>query len=171
MNRLSNIGNLLKKIYRIYSQSLLSMLKDRGFSDLRASFLEILSFLCESEGASIKEIGESCGLKKQTMTSHLNELENRGYIKRTTGLVDKRKQKIFLTEYGEKFKLNVYFISKSDLSSTYDLNSIQLDYFSDRIHIADHGDYLIAIIKKNDVSKIRSDGYDLIKFIWSVANK
>ncbi len=118
MNRLSNIGNLLKKIYRIYSQSLLSMLKDRGFSDLRASFLEILSFLCESEGASIKEIGESCGLKKQTMTSHLNELENRGYIKRTTGLVDKRKQKIFLTEYGEKFKLTLIDVT-AELSEMY----------------------------------------------------
>jgi len=75
-----------------------------------------------------------------------------------------------IQSYGEKFKLNVYIISKSDVSSTYDLNSIQLDYFSDRIHIIDHGDYLIAIIKKNDVYKIRSDGYDLMKFVWSVAN-
>jgi len=75
-----------------------------------------------------------------------------------------------IQSYGEKFKLNLFIISKSDVSSTYDLNSIQLDYFSDRIHITDHGDYLIAIIKKNDVYKIRTDGYDLMKFVWSVAN-
>jgi DNA-binding MarR family transcriptional regulator len=118
MNRLSNIGNLLKKTYRIYSQSLLAMLKDRGFSDLRASFLEILSYLCEFEGASIKDIGHSCGLKKQTMTSHLNELEKRGYVQRRVGLKDKRQQKIFLTEYGEKFKLSLIDVT-NELSGNY----------------------------------------------------
>ncbi len=107
MKRISHIGNLLKKIYRSYSQELLSSLQERGFTDLRPSFLEILMFLCEHEGPSIKEIGRVCGLKKQTMTSHLNELEKRGYIIRKASLADKREQNVFLTEYGEKFKFNL----------------------------------------------------------------
>ena len=104
MNRISNVGSLLKKIYRLYSLELLSELQKRGFTDLRPSFLELLSFICHKEGASIKEVGRACGLKKQTMTSHLNELEKRKYVVRKVNTLDKREQNIFLTENGQKFK-------------------------------------------------------------------
>lgn len=105
MNRISEIGNLLKKIYRIYSNEIIDYLSDKGFSDLRPSFLEILTFIADNPGPSIKVIGNSCGLKKQTMTSHLNELEKRGYIIRKTSESDRREQHIFFTDYGERFKL------------------------------------------------------------------
>jgi len=108
MKRISNIGSLLRKIYRLYSLELLSVLQRRGFTDLRPSFLEILTFICEHDGPSIKTIGKACGLKKQTMTSHLNELEKRGYIRRQINPADKREQNIFLTEYGEKFKFHLF---------------------------------------------------------------
>lgn len=107
MKKFSNIGSLLKKIYRAYSQEILERLEEKGFTDLRPSFLEILVFVSENDNSNIKNIGKSCGLKKQTMTSHLNELEIRGYIKRTIGSVDKREQRIELTSYGEKFKMNL----------------------------------------------------------------
>ena len=118
MKKISNIGSLLKKIYREYSATLLQSLQSKGFTDLRASFLEILYFICENNGPSIKEIGKACGLKKQTMTSHLNELEKRGYILRKSALQDKRAQNIFLTEYGEKFRFNL-FESISELENLY----------------------------------------------------
>lgn len=108
MKKVSSIGSLVKKIYRTYSAELLTLLQVRGFTDLRPSFLEVLLFICEHEGATIKEIGSGCGLKKQTMTSHLNELEKRGYIERRMNAQDKREQNIFLTEYGLKFKLNLF---------------------------------------------------------------
>ncbi len=107
MKRIARIGSLLKKIYRTYNQDLLEYLKERGFTDLRPSFLEILTYICEHEGCSIKLIGDSCGLKKQTMTGHMNELFKRGYIVRKTGEKDKREQRIFLTSYGERFKLTL----------------------------------------------------------------
>jgi len=108
MKRISTIGSLLKKIYRLYSLELLTEMQKRGFSDLRPSFLDLLSFICDHEGTSIKQIGLACGLKKQTMTSHLNELEKRGYIIRRMNHLDKREQNIFLTEYGKKFRFDVY---------------------------------------------------------------
>lgn len=107
MKGLANIGGLLKKVYRIYSNDLIVELESRGFTDLRPSFLEILNYLCEIEASSIKSIGIACGLKKQTMTSHLNELERRGYIERTTSEEDKREQNVALTQFGEKFKLHL----------------------------------------------------------------
>lgn len=105
MKRIARIGSLLKKLYRSYNHDLLELLKERGFTDLRPSFLEILTFISDYEGCSIKAIGKSCGLKKQTMTGHINELTKRGYIERRTGETDKREQRIFLTQYGQRFKL------------------------------------------------------------------
>lgn len=107
MRRISSIGGLLKKIYRLYNNQLLQVLQEKGFTDLRPSFLEILIFVCENQGPTIKEVGNACGLKKQTMTSHLNELQKRGYIERRSGDLDKREQRIFLTEYGERFKFSL----------------------------------------------------------------
>jgi DNA-binding MarR family transcriptional regulator len=113
MKKISIIGSLLKKSYRIYSNELLQELQSKGFIDLRPSFLEILMYLAEVNGPSIKEVGFACGLKKQTMTSHLNELEKRGYIKRKTGDRDRRELKIYLTEYGEKFKVALLEVSQN----------------------------------------------------------
>lgn len=108
MKKISHIGSLLKKIHRLYSNELLDMLEERGYSDLRPSFLDILLYICDHEGPTIKEIGHACGLKKQTMTSHLNELEKRGYIQRKTSEIDQRSQNILLSQNGEKFKLSLY---------------------------------------------------------------
>jgi DNA-binding MarR family transcriptional regulator len=132
MKKVSSIGSLVKKIYRTYSSELLILLQVRGFTDLRPSFLEVLLFICEHEGPTIKEIGYGCGLKKQTMTSHLNELEKRGYIERKMNVQDKREQNIFPTEYGLKFKLNLFEcineIEKkyTDLIGDLELNRVEL---------------------------------------------
>jgi DNA-binding MarR family transcriptional regulator len=128
MKRIANIGNLLKKIYRVYSVELIKELQSNGFNDLRPSFLEILMYLSETDGPSIKMIGKVCGLKKQTMTSHLNELEKRGYIKRTNSEVDKREQLVFLTDYGEKFKLNLLQVTNNlERQYTSKIGEVELD--------------------------------------------
>ncbi|MBD66442.1 MAG: hypothetical protein CME62_14620 [Halobacteriovoraceae bacterium] len=126
--RVTQIGNLLKKIYRVYSQDLLALLQQQGFLDLRISFLEILMYLCENDAPSIKEVGAACGLKKQTMTSHLNELEKRGYIVRKVSQQDRREQKVYLTQYGEKFKLTLLEVA-SQLDHEYKkvLGEVELD--------------------------------------------
>ncbi|MDA9189759.1 MarR family transcriptional regulator [bacterium] len=107
MNRLAKIGTLFKKHYRLYSGEIVSVLQQKGFTDLRPSFLEVLITICELEGQSIKAVGESCGLKKQTMTSHLNELERRNYILRAINPRDKRQQLVNLTDLGMKFKISL----------------------------------------------------------------
>lgn len=118
MKKTAQIGLLLKKIYRIYSTDLLGHLQEKGFLDLRPSFLEILMYICDNEAVSIKEIGLSCGLKKQTMTSHLNELETRGYIDRKPGEKDRRELRVSLTPYGEKFKF-ILLEALEDLEQRY----------------------------------------------------
>ena len=128
MKRIAAVGSLLKKIYRIYSNDLLQALQDKGFIDLRPSFLEILTFVCEKDAPTIKAIGEACGLKKQTMTSHLNELEKRGYITRAVGQRDKRELQVKLTEYGQKFKITlIEVINDLELQYLNRIGDVELD--------------------------------------------
>ncbi len=128
MRRIAHIGSLLKQIYRLYSVELIDELQRRGFTDLRASFLEILMFLSENDAPSIKLIGKACGLKKQTMTSHLNELERRGYVRRTNSETDKREQLVRLTDYGEKFKVSLLqVINDIELHYSKKLGEVELD--------------------------------------------
>ncbi len=107
MNLIGKIGSLLKISYRIYSHALLKQLQEKGFNDLRPSFLEILIVISDKQGASLKEIGEECFLKKQTMTSHINELVKRGYVKKVKGEKDRREQRVFFTELGDKFQMSL----------------------------------------------------------------
>ena len=118
MKRLAQVGSLLKKMYRSYSQEIVYRLQQKGFTDLRPSFLEVLITICENDNANIKMIGELCGLKKQTMTSHLNELESRDYIRRSVNQNDKREQLVTLTALGLKFKISL-FESMTELESLY----------------------------------------------------
>lgn len=106
----------------------MTMLEAQGFTDLRPSFLDILMFLCDSDGPSIKQIGHHCGLKKQTMTSHLNELEKRGYIVRSLAEDDKRESQVNLTQYGQKFKINLLQALR-DLDQKYEqqVGAVELD--------------------------------------------
>lgn len=103
-------------------------LEQRGFTDLRPSFLDILMYVCDVENPSIKQIGLHCGLKKQTMTSHLNELEKRGYIVRKASPSDRRELKVSLTEYGQKFRVSLLQVLEDvDLHYEQILGAVELD--------------------------------------------
>ena len=104
LNEISSIGPLLKKIYRHYSHELHLQLEAKGYKDLTPGIVEVLIFIVENEGVSIKYIGTSLGLKKQTMTSHINELIIRGYVQKKTSTEDRRAQNIYLSELGIRFK-------------------------------------------------------------------
>jgi DNA-binding MarR family transcriptional regulator len=128
MRRIAHIGSLLKQIYRLYSVELMKELEQLGYMDLRPSFLEILMYLLENDASSIKLIGKACGLKKQTMTSHLNELEKRGYIVRENSQFDRREQVVKLTEYGEKFKvLFLDVIAKKEKFYSSKIGEVEMD--------------------------------------------
>jgi len=111
MNTTAYIGSFLKQFYRKYSTSLITHLEEKGFSDLRPSFLEILLYLADNEGASLKKVGDFCQLKKQTMTTHVNELVKRGYVVKKVNPEDRREQAIYFTEFGNRFRIALQEIS------------------------------------------------------------
>jgi DNA-binding MarR family transcriptional regulator len=130
MNITHEIGNLIKIIHRFYLNSYMKELKEFGFSDLRPSFIDILIFVSYNEGCSIKDIGNFCHLKKQTMTSHINELIKRGYIEKAANPEDKRQQVITFTSQGQKFKLALFQASENVLSLWKEnIGEVELDRF------------------------------------------
>ncbi len=104
MGELIGIGNTLKKLYRAYSLDVIEKLESLGYAGITFSYLEVLSFVCENEGVSLKTIGKSLGLKKQTMTNHISELEKRGLLERKQCPNDKRSQLVYLSENGFSLK-------------------------------------------------------------------
>jgi DNA-binding MarR family transcriptional regulator len=106
MNHLCEISRLLKKSYRVYTSRILLSLKVKGFNDLRPSLIDLMFYLTENEGASIHEIGLEVGLKKQTMTTHINDLIKKGYLEKKVSESDKRKFQVFFTDLGQKLKLS-----------------------------------------------------------------
>jgi DNA-binding MarR family transcriptional regulator len=142
MHLASEIGTMLKQLYRIYSSFVLEKLEARGFADLRPSFLEILVAVSELDGPTLTQVGKTCFLKKQTMTSHINELVKRGYLKKEDSPKDKREQNIYFTELGEKFRLNLQEVmEETEIFMTQKVGSVEikrvrdtLDYFFQKIH-------------------------------------
>lgn len=128
MSGFIEIGNTLKKLYRIYSLDVLQKLEEMGYEGLTYSLLEVISFICENEGISIKNIGKSLGLKKQTMTNHLFELEKRTLIIRQQCPNDRRSQKIFLTSAGYNLKNHLKeVIAKTENDYERVIGSIELE--------------------------------------------
>ena len=75
-----------------------------------------------------KVIGKSLGLKKQTMTNHIAELEKRGVIFRKKCESDRRAQLVYLTETGESLKRSLFsIISKIEREYAEIIGGIELE--------------------------------------------
>jgi len=69
-------------------------------SGLTAPQILLLQAICKLEGAAVGHLAKEVSLSQATVTSILDRLEKKGYIKRERSLVDKRKVHVQLTEYG-----------------------------------------------------------------------
>ncbi len=96
----NNIGRLFQHAARCYSEQALSLLHERGFSDISLYHTVLISNL-SSTGDQITTIADKAGITKQAMGQLVNELEKKGYIRKTQSPVDKRSYLIQFTERGQ----------------------------------------------------------------------
>jgi DNA-binding MarR family transcriptional regulator len=75
---------------------------ERTFSDLRLTQAEahVLAFLAEHAPCSINDLHHSFGHKRSTLTSLLDRLESRGWIRRTAHPTSRRLVQVELTDAG-----------------------------------------------------------------------
>jgi DNA-binding MarR family transcriptional regulator len=75
---------------------------ERTFADLRLTQAEahVLAYLAAHTNCSINDLHHSFGHKRSTLTSLLDRLEGRGWIRRTTHPTSRRLVQVELTETG-----------------------------------------------------------------------
>ena len=105
--RENNIGRLFQHAARNYSERALALLHERGFSDITLFHTVLISNL-DTAGAQISAIAEKAGITKQAMGQLVNDLEKKGYVKKTKSREDSRAYVINFTERGKDALLAAY---------------------------------------------------------------
>ncbi len=83
-------GFLMAKIRQVAGRLFERILKDYGI-EINSAQGRIMFALWQADGISINELAQKTQLKKSTLTSMLDRLENMGYIKRQRSKKDRRK--------------------------------------------------------------------------------
>jgi DNA-binding MarR family transcriptional regulator len=98
--REQNIGRLFHQSARAYSERALALLHKKGFTDITLFHTALISNL-DVNGDQITYIAEKAGMSKQAMGQLVNDLEKKGYVKKTKCPNDKRAYLIQFTEHGQ----------------------------------------------------------------------
>lgn len=97
----NNLARLLREFARDFEHRVLSILRERGYEQIRPAHSAVLSNL--GLGAvRVTELAERAQVTQQAMGKMLKELERIGYIARDIDELDKRAKAIRLTDKGIK---------------------------------------------------------------------
>jgi DNA-binding MarR family transcriptional regulator len=99
-----NVGFLLAKALQRWNELLGVAFAREGFPEVRPAYGSILLSLQEEDGLQIVELARRAGLSKQTLTTQLKALEERGLVVREPDATDRRATRIYLTERGREFR-------------------------------------------------------------------
>ena len=90
MNTQRQGGFLMAKIRQVSGRVFERILKEYGI-EINSAQGRIMFALWQADGISINELGQKTQLKKSTLTSMLDRLENMGYLRRQRCSKDRRK--------------------------------------------------------------------------------
>jgi DNA-binding MarR family transcriptional regulator len=98
-----NLGFLLAKASQRWNEVLAAAFAAAGFPEVSPAFGSILLPLAEEDGLQIGELGRRSRLTKQTMTTMIRLMEERGLVERRPDPGDRRASRIYLTERSRSF--------------------------------------------------------------------
>lgn len=90
-------GFLISRIKQVQGRIFDSLLQKAGIEEFNGAQGRILYVLWQEEGLPIIELSKRTGLAKTTLTSMLDRMEEKGFLKRTADGRDRRMLRIFLT--------------------------------------------------------------------------
>lgn len=105
-----SISRYINHLYRKGVSFLGSAYKDYNIG---AGQYQFLVYLYMNDGITHEELTEKIGVDKAATTRSLAKLEEFGYIKREKDKDDKRKQKIYLTEYAKSQREEIVSVSRT----------------------------------------------------------
>jgi DNA-binding MarR family transcriptional regulator len=94
------LGRLLLAAHRTLAADLVEELEERGWPDLRASQASLLLNVDRRSGTRLTELARRAGVTKQAMMVVVDELEARGFVRRTPDPEDGRAKVVRLTARG-----------------------------------------------------------------------
>lgn len=112
MEKLREGGMLVAKIHQVGGRIFAKKLKKYNINEINPAQGRILFVLWKNDGISIRQLSEKTLLKKSTLTSMLDRLEDMGYIVRVPSKNDRRKIIIKRTEKDKAFQELYLQVSK-----------------------------------------------------------
>ncbi|HEY0088168.1 MAG TPA: MarR family transcriptional regulator [Candidatus Lokiarchaeia archaeon] len=97
-------GFLIAKIHQLSGRIFEKLLKNNNINEISPAQGRILFVLWENDNLPIYELSKKTQLKKSTLTSMLDRLEKKGYIKRSYSEQDRRLIIIKRTEKDNSFQ-------------------------------------------------------------------
>ena len=99
-----NLGFLLAKALQRWNEVLYEGFVARGYPEIRPSYGSILLPLFEEEGLQMGELADRAGLSKQTMTTLIRDMREKGLVRRIRDQDDARVYRIYLSGRSRKFR-------------------------------------------------------------------
>ncbi|MGO4706339.1 MarR family winged helix-turn-helix transcriptional regulator [Microvirga sp. 2MCAF38] len=100
--RQTNTGRLLLRAMRAFNERSMAAVQESGHPALSFAHASILPHI-DADGTRLTEIAERAGMRKQSASQLIGELEKAGYVARTQDLSDKRATLISFTPQGQNF--------------------------------------------------------------------
>jgi DNA-binding MarR family transcriptional regulator len=122
--RQQHIGRIVLLTYRAFAAQSVVKLRERGYEQINLAHTSLLANL-DPAGTSIAVLAERAGMTKQSMRQLAIDLEQKGYVKRTIDLQDKRASPIVFTDTGWQLMQDVQEIKHQMQTECLDLLGVE----------------------------------------------
>lgn len=98
-----DLGRLLLEAHRALGAELVSTLAERGYPDARPGHAALFMHIDRRSGTRLTELARRARMTKQGMMLVVDDLEQRGYVRRVPDPEDARAKVVRLTARGRRF--------------------------------------------------------------------
>ncbi len=99
----TDLGRLLLEGHRALANELSDALEERGYPDARPGHAAVFMNIDRRSGTGLTELARRARMTKQGMMLIVDELENRGYVRRVPDPEDGRAKIVRLTARGRRY--------------------------------------------------------------------
>lgn len=97
-----DLGRLLLEAHRVLAAEFLEELAERGYTDVRAGHASLLLHIDRRSGSRLTDLARRAHVSKQGMMLVVDDLEERGYLRRVPDPRDRRAKMVRLTARGRR---------------------------------------------------------------------
>jgi DNA-binding MarR family transcriptional regulator len=98
----THLGRLLQEAQRTLSEELIQDMAERGYQDVKAGHAAVFMNIDRRAGTRLTELARRARMSKQGMMLVVDELEERGYVRRVPDPDDGRAKVVKLTARGRR---------------------------------------------------------------------